>query len=80
MPLEPQYLDYENSQILLIGESDGDIEKAVEPSQKDQKHDKDTPMDQMETLEHEDETRVAHLKGSPESLTGNIRVANCPPR
>lgn len=58
--VKPNYLDYANAQILLIGE---DISKAVEPTSKDQKHDKETPMEEMEKLEHEDELRTNHLHG-----------------
>lgn len=58
--VKPKYLDYENAQILFIGE---DIEKAVEPTTKDQKHDKVTPKEELEQLEHEDELRVKRLNG-----------------
>lgn len=58
--VKPKYLDYENAQILFIGE---DIEKAVEATTKDQKHDKVTPKEELEQLEHEDELRVKRLNG-----------------
>ncbi|ORY04266.1 tetrapyrrole biosynthesis, uroporphyrinogen III synthase [Clohesyomyces aquaticus] len=58
--VKPNYLDYPNCQILLIGEK---TEKAVEPTTKDKKHDKETPMEEIEQLEHEDELRVQHLNG-----------------
>jgi hypothetical protein len=60
--VKPKYLDYENCQILLIGE---DIEKAVEQTTKDAKHDKVTPREELEQLEHEDELRINHLHGEP---------------
>ncbi|KAI9707076.1 MAG: hypothetical protein M1836_000036 [Candelina mexicana] len=62
MPLQPKHLDYEKSQILIIGEGMDEIGKAAEQSSKDEKHDKDTPLEEMEKLEHEDELRVQHLK------------------
>lgn len=58
--VKPEYLDYENAQILLIGES---VEKAVKPTAKDQKHDKAEPKEELEQLAHEDELRVEHLSG-----------------
>jgi uroporphyrinogen-III synthase len=54
-------LDYEYCQILLIGEK---MEAGVEPTTKDQKHDKKTPLEEIEKLEHEDELRVEHLHGT----------------
>jgi hypothetical protein len=58
--VKPQYLDHEYCQILLIGEK---IDAGLQPTQKDQKHDKETPMEEIEKLEHEDELRVEHLHG-----------------
>lgn len=63
MPLQPQHLDYANAQFIVIGEESGELSKATEPQAKDQKRDKDSPLQEMEKLEHEDEIRVAHLKG-----------------
>ena len=71
MPLQPKLLDYVNTQILIIGHKDNPIEKATVPQGKDEESDKDTPMEEMEKLEHEDELRVEHLKGrlpSPQSI------------
>ncbi|KAF2659484.1 tetrapyrrole biosynthesis, uroporphyrinogen III synthase [Lophiostoma macrostomum CBS 122681] len=59
--VKPKYLDYANCQILLIGEH---TDKAVEPTTKDKKHDKETPKQELEQLEHEDELRVEHLNGN----------------
>lgn len=58
--VKPKHLDYANTQILLIGEH---TDKAVEATKKDQKHDKDSPKEELEKLEHEDELRVEHLNG-----------------
>lgn len=58
--VKPKYLDHEYCQILLIGEN---TDKAVEPTAKNEKHDKETPKEEIEQLEHEDELRVQHLKG-----------------
>jgi hypothetical protein len=62
MPLQPQYLDYPNAQFLIIGESRG-LDHATEALDRDQRHDRETPLEEMEKLEGEDEIRVKHLKG-----------------
>ena len=62
MPMQPKHLDYANAQFLLIGESGG-LDKAVEVQPRDEKENKETPLEEMEKLEHEDEIRVSHLKG-----------------
>jgi uroporphyrinogen-III synthase len=59
--VKPKYLDYANCQILLIGEH---TDKAVEATTKDKKHEKETPKQELEQLEHEDELRVEHLHGN----------------
>jgi uroporphyrinogen-III synthase len=63
--VKPNYLDYANAQILLIGHSNNsELGKAVEPTSKNQKNDdKETPLEEIEKLEHEDELRVQHLHG-----------------
>lgn len=58
--VHPHHLDHEFTQILLIGEKP---ETGMEPTTKDQKHDKETPQEELEKLEHEDELRVQHLNG-----------------
>lgn len=63
MPLQPKHLDYANAQFLLIGESFGKLGSAVEQSEKDEKHGKDKPEEEMEKLEKEDEHRVDPLNG-----------------
>ncbi|MCJ1378058.1 hypothetical protein MMC17_001154 [Xylographa soralifera] len=63
MPLQPKFLDYKNCQILLIGSGTGDLSKATDQTGGDAKTDEDTPLEEMEKLEHEDEIRVEHLKG-----------------
>ena len=69
MPLQPKLLDYEGTQFLLIGE---DISSATEHLPRDEKQDKDTPMEEMEKLEGEDEIRVKHLKGKHSPLFGML--------
>lgn len=57
-------LDYPNAQFLLIGHAGDGLEKATVEQAEDVKQDKATPMEEMEKLEHEDEIRIEHLKGS----------------
>ena len=64
MPLQPRYLDYDNTQILLIGHKEHALEKAADQQSQDEGKGKDQPIDEMEKLEHEDEIRVEHLKGT----------------
>lgn len=64
MPLTPKMLDYANAQVLLIGHEGDGLEKATVEQAEDAKQDKDTPLEEMEKLEHEDELRIEHLKGS----------------
>ncbi|KAK1918968.1 hypothetical protein P3342_001098 [Pyrenophora teres f. teres] len=69
--VKPKYLDYEYCQILLIGEK---MESGVEPTTKDQKHDKETPLEEIEKLEHEDELRVEHLHGD-DSVYDDLKIS-----
>ena len=64
MPAQPKHLDYANAQCLMIGEGHGEMGKAVQPQDNDQRHGKDEPGEEMEKLEKEDEMRVEHLKGT----------------
>ena len=64
MPLQPKLLDYEYTQFLLIGHGEGSLEKATQPQDgEDQKAEKETPMEEIEKLEGEDESRVKGLDG-----------------
>ncbi|KAF2028756.1 tetrapyrrole biosynthesis, uroporphyrinogen III synthase [Setomelanomma holmii] len=69
--VKPKYLDHEYCQILLIGEN---LEKGVEPTTKDKKHDKETPQEELEKLEHEDELRVQHLNGD-DSVFDDLKIS-----
>lgn len=64
MPLQPKLLNYDNTQFLLIGHNDDTLEKATKPQDgEEEKPEKETPLEEMKMLEHEDEVRVEHLKG-----------------
>ena len=64
-PLEPEMLDYEHTQVLIIGEGMGVLGKAVEELSKDQKDvSKEKPEEELEQLEEEDHARVSHLRES----------------
>jgi len=54
MPLEPELLDYQSTQLLLIGEGQGDFGRAFQELSKDAKNDeKEKPAEEMEKLEEE---------------------------
>ena len=74
MPLQPKHLDYVNTQFLVIGEGQGDVNKATKPQSQDEKDGKEKPIEELEKLEGEDEIRVKHLKGA-ESLL--ITLGHC---
>lgn len=64
MPLQPKLLNHENTQFLLIGHKDDALEKAAKAQDgEEEMPEKETPLEEMENLEHEDEIRVEHLKG-----------------
>lgn len=53
-PLEPEMLNYEGAQFLIIGEGMGNMGRAVEEQSKDKKDDeKEKPEEEMEKLEDE---------------------------
>ncbi|KAK5705522.1 hypothetical protein LTR97_002641 [Elasticomyces elasticus] len=59
LPARPEHLNYAHAQVLLIGEDFNG-----EGTQKDEKDEsKETPVEELEKLEHEDELRIEHLKG-----------------
>jgi hypothetical protein len=77
MPLEPEVLEYEGTQFLIIGEGLGDLGKAMEA--RDEGDEKEKPSEELEKLEEEvslisqatllllyslvqDHDRVEHLK------------------
>lgn len=58
MPLEPELLDYENTQFLLIGEGSG-YDKAIQEQDDDRENgNKETPAEEMAKLE--DEVSLVH--------------------
>lgn len=63
MGLQPKHLQYPNAQFLLIGEHAGDFGRATEQTASDEKHDKETPVEELEKLEDEDQFRAEALKG-----------------
>jgi len=77
-PLEPKFLEYANTQFLVIGES---YENALEQRPKDEREGNGLPSNEMEKLEGEDEIRVKHLKGikkHPETSSFTFRLTLLP--
>ena len=58
---EPEYMNYENAQMLLIAESDP--ESSLAASSKDDSDEYKSPYEELERLEHEDETRMQNMQG-----------------
>ncbi|KAL9048663.1 MAG: hypothetical protein Q9162_007610 [Coniocarpon cinnabarinum] len=63
MATEPRFIDYANAQFLLIGEGRDELGKATEPTARDQKHEKETPEEEVLKLEDEDSHRTGQLHG-----------------
>jgi len=63
MPLQPKHLDYVHTQFIVIGEGQGNVDKATQPQSQDKNDGKEKPLEELERLEGEDEIRVKHLKG-----------------
>ena len=78
MPLMPKLLEYENTQFLLIGHNEGALEKATARQAGDVEQDKEAPKEEMERLEHEDDLRVEHLKGTVILLQATHRTDPVP--
>ena len=72
-PLQPEMLDYEACQFLMIGEGEDGLEKATEPQDGDGKKE-ETAKEEIEKLEEEDERRVEHLHGN---VTPSVSAINC---
>jgi hypothetical protein len=54
LPTEPEHLDYDATQFLIIGEGLGETGKATEEQPKDKKDgQKESPEEEMEKLEEE---------------------------
>ncbi|KAL7951740.1 hypothetical protein V8C42DRAFT_305066 [Trichoderma barbatum] len=60
IPSQPNHLDHNNAQVLLIGESSG-IKKALGLQEDDEKAHKEEPLEEMEHLEEQDLKRMHHI-------------------
>ncbi|KAI9045522.1 uncharacterized protein KD926_007938 [Aspergillus affinis] len=61
-PLEPDFIDYPNAQILMIGDSTNDLGKATTADPADKKDGEEQPGEELEKFEHENEERVESLR------------------
>ena len=62
MPLQPKLLNYENTQFLLIGHGNEALEKAAKPDDEVEGNDGErAPLDEIKSLEEENEERVEGL-------------------
>ncbi|EXJ95749.1 hypothetical protein A1O1_00873 [Capronia coronata CBS 617.96] len=71
-PLDPKYLDYPNTQVLIIG---GHWDKATEQRPKDDRENNAPPEEELDKLEGEDEIRVKHLNGD-DAVFADLGVAS----
>ena len=62
MPLQPEFVEYPNAQILMIGEAQDHLGKAASAEGNKQAHEGE-PGQELEKLEEENEHRVEALKG-----------------
>ena len=69
MALQPKHLDYPNAQFLLIGEGRDELGKAAEQTEKDKKHEKESPEEEVQWLENEDSHRTGQLDGNNSVFT-----------
>lgn len=75
--MQPKHLDYRMTQVLLIGEGQDDVSKALQSDAKDEKDDgKTAAQEEMEKLEAEDEHRVEGLKGMTRFCAVNAMISN----
>ncbi|KAJ5820117.1 hypothetical protein N7474_005708 [Penicillium riverlandense] len=62
IPLEPEFLDYPNAQLLMIGEAQNELGKAATSEGHKEEHEQE-PGQEIEKLEQENENRVESLQG-----------------
>jgi len=63
MPVEPELLEYERTQILFIGEGFGTFGNSLDEMSKDKRDDeKEKPEEEIERLLDEDHDRIENLK------------------
>lgn len=84
MPLEPEFIEYPNSQFLMIGEAQDTLGKAATAEGAKQSHEEE-PGQELEQLERENEKRVEALQGKRSLLdvfhyivAGRYDLTNCP--
>lgn len=65
MPLEPEFVEYPNAQILMIGEAQDELGKAATAEPDGKKPGEEQPGEELEKLEHENEERIESLQGTP---------------
>lgn len=58
-----EYLNYANTQFLLIGTGGDRLNKTLEPADREKEGDKETPEEELEKLEGEDQIRVEQMDG-----------------
>lgn len=64
MPLEPDFIEYPNAQILMIGEAQGELGKAATAEPDGKQEHEEQPGQELEKLGHENEERIESLQGT----------------
>lgn len=76
LPTLPEHLGYEATQMLMIGEGQGDVEKATKKLERDDRDGKkEAPEEEMELLGEEDERRVRGL-GENDAIWDDLGVSS----
>lgn len=73
VPLEPEFIEYPNSQFLMIGEAQDTLGKAATSEGRKQQHEQE-PDQELEKLEEENEHRVEALEGKIELLVWIVDI------
>lgn len=69
MPLEPDFIEYPNAQILMIGAAQDELGKAATAEPDGKQAHEEQPGEELEKLEHENEERVEVLQGQLSLVT-----------
>lgn len=73
VPLEPEFIEYPNSQFLMIGEAQDTLGKAAASEGRTQQHEQE-PGQELEKLEEENEHRVEALEGKIKFLVCTVDI------
>lgn len=64
VPLEPDFIEYPNAQVLMIGEAQGELGKAATAEPDGKREYEEQPGQELDKLGHENEERIESLQGT----------------